>query len=216
MSRKIILSPLSDAPARLEIQTWPVSFRIKTCRGAGNIVLGNQACCRNSVVAYVCQYCGETHEDLPLDIAFDKPGAYLALPARQRKSACKMSADWCIINRERFFIRGCVFVPVLDIADHFVWGVWAEVPAHVFERYQALYEKDGTAERPYRALLSVEREPRYAGMDGLLVSVQFSTAEERPSFTLLPSNHWLHQDQHNGINLHRVQQILHRLFPEQF
>src|SRR5688500_8233477 len=99
---------------------------------ASRIVSGIWNHCRNRHVAYVCQYCGETHEDLPLDIAFDKPGAYLALPARERKSACKLSADWCIINRERFFIRGCLFVPVPDIADHFVWGVWAEVPGHVF------------------------------------------------------------------------------------
>jgi hypothetical protein len=53
-------------------------------------------------------------------------------------------------------------------------------------------------------------------MDGLLVNVQFSTAEERPRFTLLPSNHWLHREQQNGITLHRVQEILHGLFPEQF
>ena len=208
--------PLSDATARLLIQTFARRRDYNPCSGGGKFVSGNEVCCRNSLVAYVCQYCGETHEDLPLDIAFDKPGAYLALPARQRKSACRISADWCIINRERFFIRGCVFIPVPEISDHFVWGVWAEVPAHVFERYLALYEQDGTQERPYRGMLSVEREPRYAGMDGLLVNVQFSTAEERPSFTLLPSNHWLHRDQQNGINLHRVQEILRRLFPEQF
>ena len=215
-SAKSFSVPLSDVTARPRIQTFTGRSEHIHCSGEGKIVSGNRPRCRNSLVAYVCQYCGETHEDLPLDIAFDKPGAYLALPARQRKSACRVSADWCIINRERFFIRGCVFIPVPEIADHFVWGVWAEVPAHVFDRYQALYEKDGTQEPPYRSMLSVEREPRYAGMDGLLVNVQFSTAEERPSFTLLPSNHWLHRDQQNGINLHRVQEILRRLFPEQF
>ncbi len=188
----------------------------RTCHSRCRRISGKRARCRKRLVAYVCKYCGETHEDLPLDIAFDKPGAYLALPGRQRKSACKVTADWCIIKRERFFIRGCIFIPVRDVTDHFVWGMWAEVPAHVFERYQALYETDGTKERPYRGMLSVEREPRYAGMDGLLVNVQFSTADERPCFTLLPSNHWLHRDQQNGITLHRVQEILKRLFPEQF
>ena len=165
---------------------------------------------------YVCQCCGETHEDLPLDIAFDKPGAYFTLAPRERKMKCKVTPDWCIIGGKRFFIRGCIFIPVQDIAEHFVWGLWAEVSAHAFERYQAVYESDGTREIPHRGMLSVEREPRYAGMDGLLVNVQFSTAEERPCFHLMPSNHVLCRDQQNGITLHRVKEILHRIFPNQF
>lgn len=167
-------------------------------------------------MAYVCQYCGETHEDLPLDIAFDKPGAYFLQSPRDRKAKCRITSDWCILDNKRFFIRGCVFIPVRDITEHFVWGLWAEVSAHAFERYQAVYEKDGSKEMPCPGVLSVEREPRYAGMDGLLVNVQFSTADERPCFQLLPSNHALCRDQQNGITLHRVHEILHRIFPNQF
>jgi len=167
-------------------------------------------------MAYVCQHCGDTHDGLPLDIGFEKPGAYFLIPEAQRTARCRLTSDSCIIDGERFFIRGCLFVPIHDLEEHFVWGFWAEVSPHVFSRHQALFACDGSREPRHRAVLSVEREKRYTGMDGLLVSVQFTTAEDRPRFVLQPSNHWLCRDQESGITLHRVQEILHRLFPEQF
>ena len=167
-------------------------------------------------MAYICQCCGETHEGLPLDIAFDKPGAYFLTPARQRKAKWKLSSDACVLGGKRFFIRGCLFVPLRDIREFFVWGVWAEVSAHVFERHQALFDKDGTQEPPYPGALSVERTPCFRGMDQLPITLRLGPADQRPRFSLQPSNHWLCRDQHNGITLHRVHEMLHGLFPEHF
>ena len=167
-------------------------------------------------MAYVCQYCGETHDGLPLDIAFGKPGAYFRSSARQRKSKWKLGPDGCVFDDKRFFIRGCLFVPVKDVSEFFVWGFWAEVTPHVFARHQALFDTDGTKEPTHAGALSVENEDRYRGMDQLPIVIRFGTAMQRPRFTLQPSNHWLGRDQENGITLHRVQQMLHALFPDHF
>lgn len=167
-------------------------------------------------MAYVCQCCGETHEGLPLDIAFGKPGAYFHTPPRQRKAKWKLGPDACVFNEKRFFIRGCLFVPVKDVQQFFVWGLWAEVSRHVFERHQTLFHADGTKEPSYPACLSVEHEERYRGLDLLPIILQFGPATQRPRFQLQPSNHWLRRDQENGITLHYVHRMLHGLFPDHF
>lgn len=167
-------------------------------------------------MAFVCQCCGQVHDDLPLDIALAKPGAYLALRTRRQKAGCELTTDVCVIAKKRFFIRGCLPVPVPEISGVFVWGLWAEVSRHVFERYQELFDTDGTKELPVPGALSVEHEPMLRGMDGLPVRVRFGEADKRPTFTLEPSNHWLCRDQQNGITLHRLHEMLHALFPQHF
>jgi hypothetical protein len=166
-------------------------------------------------MSYVCQCCGETHEGLPLNLAFAKPGAWFA-KTRGRRPAWKLDADMCILGRKRFFLRGCVYVPIHDSRESFVWGVWAEVSEHVFSRYRVLFEADGTGEPPYAGSLSVELDPRFRGMDGLPVTIQFGTASERPRFDLKRSNHWLCRQQQNGVTLHQVHEMLHALFPQHF
>ena len=165
---------------------------------------------------YVCQCCGQTHEGLPLDVAFAKPGAYFSWKTRRQKSKCELTSDVCVMDRRRFFIRGCLPMPLLDTGSVFVWGLWAEVSPHVFERYQQLSKADGTKEAPSPGALSVEREPRLRGMDGLPVMIRFGAADQRPTLLLQPSNHWLCRDQQNGITLHRLHEILHALFPRHF
>ena len=165
---------------------------------------------------YVCQCCGQAHDGLPLDVAFAKPGAYFALKTRQQKAKCELTEDVCVLAQKRFFIRGCLPMPLLETGSVFVWGLWAEVTPHVFERYQQLSETDGTQQLPSRGALSVEREPLLRGMDQLPVMIRFGAANQRPTFLLQPSNHWLCRDQQNGITLHRLQEILHALFPRHF
>lgn len=165
---------------------------------------------------YVCKSCGETHEGLPRDIDFGKPGAYLALSSQQQKSRCKMTQDVCTIGKKRFFIHGRLPVPVRDAGGMFVWGLWAEVSAHVFVHYQQVVANAEVEPLPSFGSLSVEHVPPFRGMDRLPVMMRFAAHEKRPLFTLEPSNHWLCRHQQNGITLHQLKEILHGLFPQHF
>jgi hypothetical protein len=151
-----------------------------------------------------------------MDIGFAKPAAFFAVPAPERAQRCALTADWCVIDDRRFYLRGCLYVPVPDAKDFFGWGLWARVAKRSFQRYVALYSADGSEERPFRGRLSVEDRAGYEGLDGQAVMVQLRTATERPSFTLARCRHLLYQEQRQGITLHRVQEILTTLFPEQF
>lgn len=164
----------------------------------------------------VCKLCGETHEGLPRDIDFGKPGAYLALSPKQQSSRAKLLPDICTIGKKRFFIHGRLAVPVRDAVGHFVWGVWAEVTSHVFVHYKQVVENAEVAPLPSFGSLSVEHVPPFRGMDRLPVMIKFTTSERRPTFILEPSNHWLYRQQHEGITLHSLKEMLHGLFPQHF
>ena len=151
---------------------------------------------------------------MPLDIAFGKPGAYLALTPRQRKNSL-LTDHVCAIGKKRFFIRGSLSVPIVS-GGTFVWGLWAEVTKQVFDRYEELAEVDGSNELPAFGALSVEREQLLRGIDQLPVMIRFGAAGQRPTFVLEASNHWLFRDQHSGITLHRLHQMLHAFFPLHF
>ena len=159
---------------------------------------------------FVCGTCGKKHRGLPFVIGFEKPGAYFSIPTRQLGSRCGLSTDTCVIDMNRFFIRGCLYVPVRGTRRRFGWGFWAEVSCRTFSQYLELYEQDGCAERPYPGRLSVEdgAHEGYTALDGLRVRIQFGTADKRPTFTLRPCRHLLYREQRDGITLERHHEIL--------
>jgi hypothetical protein len=160
--------------------------------------------------SFVCGTCGKKHRGLPFDIAFGKPGAYFSVPAGQRDTRCGLSTDTCVIDMRRFFIRGCLYVPVLGTGRQFGWGIWAEVSCRTFSRYLQLYDQDGSGESPYPGRLSVEEDAHecYPALDGLRVRIQFGRADQRPTFALRPCRHLLYREQRDGITLERHHEII--------
>jgi hypothetical protein len=164
-------------------------------------------------MAFICQTCGKEHQGLPLDVGFDKPLDYIMVPEIERGSRCELTPDHCIIDCERFFLRGCLSVPVHDLSGHFVWGMWAEVSGDVFRRYLELHGADGSREPPVPAKMS--GEPRgYRGLDGHPLLIQFGPADKRPQFILQESDHLMYREQQSGITQHRVHEILDEMFPD--
>jgi hypothetical protein len=164
-------------------------------------------------MAFICQTCGKEHSGLPLDIGFKRPADYFEVPEHERDTRCELTSDWCIIDGRHYFLRGCLFIPVRDSGDDFVWGMWAEVSQQTFERYRELRDSDGSQEPSHAGTFC--GEPRgYAGLDRHPLSVQFGPADKRPRFTLKPSDHLMYNEQQAGITQHRVHEILQMMFPD--
>ncbi len=60
-------------------------------------------------------------------IGFAFPIQYMDIPAAQRKRRVRLEADTCVIDDRRFFVRGCLEIPVRRSRTPFVWGVWVSV-----------------------------------------------------------------------------------------
>ena len=166
-------------------------------------------------MSYICECCGQRHEGLPLNIGFKFPIDYLDVPKRQRKKRCELTSDWCIIDRKRCYLRGVLAIPLRDAGDEFTWGLWAQVSAKDLRRYRDTYGEDRRGQPPTAGILS-GAPSAYPDLDGHPLRIEFGPAGDRPTLTLKRSKHLLYREQRAGITLHRVQEILHIEFPDEY
>lgn len=163
-------------------------------------------------MAYKCSFCGEMHDDLPMDVAFRKPEDYFKVPEHERAKRIVITEDLCAIDNQTFIIRGIMPVPVKGQKRDFVWGIWVIVDEKEFYRYAALFHVDATREPPMRGWLSATI-PGYPPTYMLEADVYLSTAKERPTIVLRETDHPLFKEQDKGITMKRVHEILHTAFP---
>jgi hypothetical protein len=160
---------------------------------------------------WTCRRCGEEHEGLPLDLAFDAPAYWYALSEEERTSPTVLGDDLCVIGNEDgtdFFIRGVLPIPVPDLADDFVYGVWTTLSERSYRRVLDLWDDPRRMdEPPYFGWLS-NRIPGYPDTLNLKARVQTRSLDRRPTIELEPSDHPLALEQAHGISEARVREIV--------
>lgn len=162
---------------------------------------------------FTCGVCGEVHEDLP-NIGHDAPVYYYEVPEEERVKRCSLNSDLCIIDKEYFFIRAVLLVPIIGVDQEFGWGVWSSLSEANFKRYQELWiAEDLSDDGPYLGWLSNEL-PFYPDTLKLKVRVHLQENGQRPLLELEPTDHPLAVDQRNGLPWVRavdmVQRLMHR------
>ena len=163
---------------------------------------------------WTCSVCGNEHEGLPHDLAFDSPAYWdggRAPDDRLDDDLCRWTDD---DGNPAYFIRGLVTIPVLDDEDDFRFGVWSSLSEKSFERVLELWDDPRRVEEPaYFGWLS-NSLPAYPETMSLPLDVITSSLEYRPDFVLHESDHPLVRDQREGITLDRVRELaelaLHR------
>ena len=160
---------------------------------------------------FVCRLCGERHEALPLSYSVQAPAAAASIPAEQLEDRVLLTPDQCVIDARDFYLRGRIPVPILGLAEPFVWGVWAEVSPKNFLRTHELWNVCGReAEPPFPGWLD-SRLDLFGDTINLEVRVQTQVVGRRPHFTVVDQTHPLAMEQANGITLLRVQEIAERI-----
>ncbi|MEW9622969.1 DUF2199 domain-containing protein [Rhodanobacter geophilus] len=158
-------------------------------------------------ISFRCQTCGETHEGLPTDFAWKLPDAVWAIPEPDRAKQARWDADCCQLG-ERFFIRCVLHIPFRSLTGSNGWGIWVEVSERDFFRYVELYSADARTEPPVGGVLANEI-PCHDRSLGLAVSVQFGTAQNRP--TVIASSdcdHSLAIEQKQGMSNEGYHEVL--------
>ena len=72
-------------------------------------------------MAFRCTACKQIHETLP-DVGFDRPDHAWHVPEAERAERVFLTEDHCIIDREDFFIRGVIELPLIDAEGSFGFG----------------------------------------------------------------------------------------------
>lgn len=160
---------------------------------------------------YKCDSCGDIHEELPMALAIQWPYPVHELEEEERQLRVEYDTDWCILDGERFFLRGCLELRVTDSeAGPFVWGVWVELTGEDFEQTIDDWEAEGReTSAPLLGRLA-NSIPCYEG-EGTLdlpVHVHARPVGLRPIVDLPPDDHAIAIEQHEGITVERVHAIV--------
>lgn len=156
---------------------------------------------------FFCRTCGKQHPELPMDFHADAPVQYYAIPEHERAARCQLSPELCAVDKQHFYIHGCLELPVIDGPRPFVWGVWVSLSKSNFKRAMQLWDVDSReSEPPYFGWLSTSL-PLYSETLNLATNVHTRAVGLRPLIELEPTDHPLAVEQREGITMERVRQI---------
>jgi hypothetical protein len=158
--------------------------------------------------------CGASHAGVPLSFGFAEP-IYWALLSDEQRSAGHCDTDLCWftddLGERARFVRGTIELPILGGSDpdeaSFVIGVWVSLSETNFEwltdHWTAGPEDQ---EGPWFGWLS-NRIPVYDDTLNLKTNVRLRGDALRPLIEVLPSDHPLARDQHEGITPRRAREL---------
>lgn len=159
---------------------------------------------------FKCHTCNEVHKGIP-SFGWDYPIHYLYIPQEERESRCHLETDYCVIDDEDFFVRGCLEIPIIGLDEPLSFGVWVSLSEKSFSKYLELYESDGREnEGPFFGWLCT-LIPGYSGDEDIKTMVHLRPYPTRPYIELEPTDYSLAVEQRNGITIERVKEITEML-----
>jgi hypothetical protein len=163
--------------------------------------------------SWTCHCCGEQFNELPLDFAPAAPDPWLELSEAERSARGRIDSDICVIDRQQFFVRCCLEIPIIDHHTSFVWGVWISVAKASLERILDLWNAEIREGEPPLFGWLCNTISGYPNTYGLKTNVHLRNNGQRPSVELEPTDHPLAVEQRTGIPLSRVEEIVAALLP---
>ena len=158
--------------------------------------------------AWTCSCCGKQFDTLPLDFAAEAPEYWYGIPADERDRRAVLTPDFCTLDGEHHFIRGCLELPIIGAQETLVFGVWVSLSEPSVRRAQEMWTSDaGEGEPPLYGWLSTAIR-LYPGALQLKAAVCLRGGGLRPTVELEPTDHPLSVDQRQGITMGRVQEIV--------
>jgi hypothetical protein len=135
------------------------------------------------------------------------PLSYYAIAEWERASRCELGSDDCVIDREWFFVRGCLEIPVHGADEPLNWGVWVSLSEQNFLTWlQNFDQQSGSHVGPFFGWLNAWLKP-YPETVNLKTHVHLRDNGVRPWIELEPTDHPLAIEQRNGISIDRVAEI---------
>lgn len=157
-------------------------------------------------IKFKCPCCDEIVEGMP-SYAWEKPLSYFSVPKEIRETNTFLTGELCVIAEERFFIRGCIEIPVFGSEDPFIWGVWVQLSEENFMEFQeSLPKNERSNYGPYSGWLNVSM-PAYLETENLKVIIHIRNDGIRPNIEIKTNEHPLAIEQQEGISVNRVSEI---------
>jgi hypothetical protein len=122
-----------------------------------------------------------------------------------------LNEDYCVVEKQHFFIRGVIRLPIIGTLEHFEWGAWgsiSEANAKALARLENSTERVGLG--PMFSWMSSELAPDYPSTLSLKLQAHIQPPGLRPLFEVERTDHPLAKEYYEGISPRRVKEIMIR------
>ncbi|WP_282609802.1 DUF2199 domain-containing protein [Pelagibius sp. Alg239-R121] len=163
-----------------------------------------------------CDRCGGIHSGSP-SFANEAPYSYYELTNDERTTRARLTDDTCVIDKDSFFIRGTLEIPIEDAEDPFCWGVWVSQSEESFKRYLETFQDDQTGDGSFGWLAitmpGYRRTASHEQIEHLACNVEWQGKGQRPLIFPHECDHPLYTDVTDGITWDRAielaQMVMH-------
>jgi hypothetical protein len=163
---------------------------------------------------FKCKSCDQFHEETPT-FGFDAPAIVQWIKPEDREKRVELGTDDCVVDQERFLVRGCIEIPVIDAKDLLIWGVWVDVSQPDFRKWIDAFDLEKRAHvGPFAGYLG-NVLPCYPDTFNLHVVMHLRDKGMRPYIKVSASEHPLHVEQRNGVTQTRLAEIYEQLMHPQ-
>jgi hypothetical protein len=155
-------------------------------------------------ISITCDTCGKEHPREEIELVFVLPQPIFELSEAQRVQRCDIGTDMCAIDRNRFFLRGLLPIPVKGRTIPYRIGLWAEVDEATFGRIYQLWEDPSQKDEPLLAAILANDVPLVPSTVGIEIDIRLIGPTTRPEFFLRNAAHPLAIEQRGGVDAHRA------------
>lgn len=165
-------------------------------------------------IAYKCPCCGEIYDELPLCFGSDRPEYYYSIPENEREKRIELEESLCVIDKEYFFHRGRLVIPIIDYEEDLVFDVWTSISKDNFSIRMDLWENpERINQEPYFGWLQTIVPPY-----GDTLNIKTIAIEQEvgfiPHIKVIDEKHALMRDQENGITYQQALEIVNKILSD--
>ena len=170
---------------------------------------------QNNKIGYKCSCCGQVYEEVPLSFGGDFPDYYFSVPPEERNERIELQPSLCVVDKEHFFHRGRLTIPIIDHTENLIFNVWTSISEDNFGIRIDFWEdpKRLDQERYFGWLQTIV--PTY----GDTLNIKTFAIEQAvgliPEIKVIEENHPLKFDQDNGITYKKTLEIVDKIMREQ-
>lgn len=157
---------------------------------------------------YECSCCGQEYEELPLTFGNNFPDYYFSVPPHEREKRIELNESLCIVDREHFFHRGRLIIPIKEYHQDLIFNVWTSISRDNFIKRNDLWKNpERVNEEPYFGWLQTTI-PTYGDTINLKTIAIENEVGLIPNIIMIQDEHQLTIDQTAGITLSRALEIV--------
>jgi hypothetical protein len=166
-------------------------------------------------IGYKCSCCGQVYDEVPLCFGGDYPDYYFSVPPEERSERIELEQSLCVVDKEHFFHRGRLTIPIIDYKDNLIFNVWTSISENNFGiRMDNWDDPKRVDQEPYFGWLQTI-VPTY----GDTLNIKTIAVEQAvgliPEIQVIEEGHPLKTDQNKGITFKKALAIVDKIMREQ-